>query len=117
MTFDTSTLLGYSLYSYTRRTRGCLPLKRGEIVPCKCVASIYVTIYSIPASSETKEARHFFDSKGVPYEELDVSADPQAWHRLRELTGQTDRPAIIIDERVFVGFDRSQLESAVPSLF
>ncbi|MBI4758285.1 MAG: glutaredoxin family protein [Chloroflexi bacterium] len=63
------------------------------------------------------QARHFFERKGVPYEEFDVSAEPQALQRLRELSGQTDRPAIIVDDRVFVGFDRSQLESAVPSLF
>ncbi len=86
-------------------------------MPCKCLASVYVTIYSVPTSSETQEARDFFSRKGVPYEELDVSADPQALQRLRELTGQTDRPAVIVDEQVFVGFNRSRLESAVPSLF
>lgn len=86
-------------------------------MPCKCVGSVYVTIYSTPTSAEGRQARHFFERKGVPYEEFDVSADPQALQRLRELSGQTDRPAIVVDERVFVGFDRSQLESAVPSLF
>jgi len=86
-------------------------------MPCRCVPSVDVTIYSTPDSVEGQQARQFFERKGVPYEELDVSADPQALQRLRELSGQTDRPAIIVDERVFVGFDRSLLESAVPSLF
>jgi hypothetical protein len=33
------------------------------------------------------------------------------------LSGQVERPAVIVDGQLFVGFDRSQLESAVPSLF
>jgi arsenate reductase-like glutaredoxin family protein len=84
---------------------------------CRCVPSVYVTIYSTPVSVEGQEARQFFNSKGVPYEDLDISADPQALQRTRELSGQTDRPVIVVDDRVFVGFDRSQMESAVPSLF
>ena len=86
-------------------------------MPCKCVPSVFVTIYSTPASVEGQQARYFFNRKGVPYEELDVSADPQALQRLRELSGQTDRPVIVVNDRVFVGFDHSQMESAVPSLF
>ena len=86
-------------------------------MPCKCVPSVFVTIYSAPASVEGEEARYFFSRKGVPYEEFDVSADPQALQRLRELSGQTDRPVIVVNDRVFVGFDDSQMESAVPSMF
>lgn len=84
---------------------------------CRCVPSVDVTIYSAPASLEGQQVRHFFNSKGVRYEEFDVLADPQALQRLRELSGQTDRPVIVVNDRVYVGFDRSQLESAVPSLF
>jgi glutaredoxin len=86
-------------------------------MPCKCVPSVDVTIYSIPTSPEGQQARHFFERKGIPFTEFDVSTDSQALQKLQELSGQTNRPAIIVDERVFVGFDLSQLESAVPSLF
>jgi arsenate reductase-like glutaredoxin family protein len=84
---------------------------------CRCVPSVDVAIYSTPASLEGQQVRHFFNSKGVRYEEFDVLADPQALQRLRELSGQTDRPVIVVNDRVYIGFDRSQLESAVPSLF
>ena len=84
---------------------------------CRCVPSVEVTIYSTPASVEGQQARQFLNSKGVPYEDFDVSADPQALQRFRELSGQTDRPVIVVNDRVYVGFDRSQMESAVPSLF
>ena len=86
-------------------------------MPCKCVPSVFVTIYSTPTSAEGEEARLFFNRKGVPYEELDVLADPQALQKLRELSGQTDRPVIVVNDRVFVGFDDSQMDSAVPSMF
>ena len=84
---------------------------------CRCVPSVYVTVYGVSTSSETREARQFFNRKGVPFEEFDVSTNPQALQKLEELSGQTERPVIIVDDQVLVGFDRSQLESAVPSLF
>jgi arsenate reductase-like glutaredoxin family protein len=71
----------------------------------------------MPTSVEGQEVRQFFQSKGVRFEEFDISTDPQSLQRLRELSGQTDRPVIVVNNRVFVGFDLSQLESAVPSLF
>ena len=84
---------------------------------CRCVPSVYVTIYTTPTSTETREARNFFSRKGIPFEDLDISSDPQAWQKIQELSGQAERPVIIVDEKVFIGFDQSQLESAVPSLF
>ena len=86
-------------------------------MPCKCVPSVDVTIYTAPAWVEGQQARHFFEHKGVPFTAVDVAADAQALQKLRELSGQTERPVIVVDERVIVGFDLSVLESAVPSLF
>ena len=84
---------------------------------CRCVASVYVTIYSNPTSTETRDARNFFNRKGIPFEDLDISTDLQARQKIHELSGQAERPVIIVDEKIFIGFDPSQLESAVPSLF
>jgi arsenate reductase-like glutaredoxin family protein len=86
-------------------------------MPCKCVPSVDVTIYGIATSPETNQVRDFLNRKGVRYEEFDVLAHPQFLQELRQLSGQTERPAIVVNDRVFVGFDRSQLESAIPSLF
>jgi glutaredoxin len=71
----------------------------------------------MPTSVEGQEVRQFFQRRGVRFDEFDISTDPQALQRLNELSGQTDRPVIVVNDRVFVGFDLSQLESAVPSLF
>ncbi len=84
---------------------------------CRCVPAVYVTIYSSPTSTETRDARSFFNRKGIPFEDLDISTDPQARQKIEELSGQAERPVIVVDEKIFIGFDKSQLESAVPSLF
>lgn len=84
---------------------------------CRCVPAVYVTIYSSPTSAETRDARSFFNRKGIPFEDFDISTDPQARQKIEELSGQTERPVIVVDEKIFIGFDKSQLESAVPSLF
>jgi len=84
---------------------------------CRCVGPVEVTVYNLPASAEGQQVRQFFASKGIPYEEFDAAVDPQALLKLGELSGQVERPAVIVDGQLFVGFDRSQLESAVPSLF
>jgi arsenate reductase-like glutaredoxin family protein len=76
-----------------------------------------VTIYAAPASPETRDARNFFSRKGIPFEDLDISTDPQARQKIQELSGQAERPVITVDDKVFIGFDLSQMESAVPSLF
>lgn len=86
-------------------------------MPCKCVPSVDVTIYGIATSPETNQARDFLNRKGVRYEDIDVSTHPQFVQDIRELSGQTERPVIVVNGRVFVGFDRAELESAVPSLF
>jgi methyl-accepting chemotaxis protein len=46
-----------------------------------------------------------------------ASASEQLAATSEELSGQAERPVIIVDEKIFIGFDQSQMESAVPSLF
>lgn len=86
-------------------------------MPCKCIGSADITLYRMPDSSEGRQAQDFFDDKAVAYKDLDVSTDPQALQKMRTLSGQTDRPVIVVNKRVFVGFDLSKLERVVPSLF
>ncbi len=86
-------------------------------MPCKCVGSVYITLYRPPDSAEGRQVQHFFERKAVAFEDLDVSTDPQALHRMRALSGQVERPVIVVDDRIFVGFDPSELERLVPSLF
>ena len=82
---------------------------------CRCLGSVDVAVYGVPASAEGRQVRDFFESKGIGYVEHNVSTDPKALQTLIEISGQTDRPAILVNGQIFVGFDRLQLESVVPS--
>lgn len=86
-------------------------------MPCKCIGSVDVTIYRVPASREGSDVKNYFDRKGVRYEDLNVEVDPKAFETMKHLSGQTVRPVIVIDDRVFVGFDPAELEHFVPSFF
>ncbi len=82
---------------------------------CKCVARMDIAIYGDPDSTEMREAQAFFERKGVAYE-LYLTSQAGVVEKMADLSGQTDRPVIVVNDRVFVGFDRAELDSAVSSL-
>jgi len=84
---------------------------------CRCNAPVDITLYYDPASPEGLEALRYIERKGVAYENLDVRADSSALKQMRALSGQTERPVIVLDGQVFIGFDPSTLEPLVPSRF
>ncbi|HWQ84036.1 MAG TPA: glutaredoxin family protein [Anaerolineales bacterium] len=86
-------------------------------MPCKCMGSVYITIYRTPDSKEGRELKAYFDRRGVAYEDLDVSKDPKELQRMQELSGQVERPVALIDEKVMIGYDPVELEPLVPSFF
>jgi glutaredoxin 3 len=47
----------------------------------------------------------------VPFEEINVMADPQAREDLVRLTGQMAVPVILVDDQVVRGFDKPALKS------
>jgi glutaredoxin len=47
----------------------------------------------------------------VPYEDINVMADPQAREQLVKLTGQMSIPVIVVDDQVVQGFDKAKLRS------
>lgn len=83
---------------------------------CICRAFVVddVKLYAVPNSAETRQAESYLGRKGVCHERLDVSTDEGALTELARLTGQTARPAIVIGDRVFVGFNEAELDQVVP---
>ena len=57
--------------------------------------------------------KKFLDEKGVSYEEIDLSANPDRVRELVEVSGQLGVPVIVVDGQVIVGFDRGTLESVL----
>jgi glutaredoxin len=53
----------------------------------------------------------------VAFQDIDVSINPQAMKEMGELSGQKDRPVVLVNRQVFVGFNPDELDLVVPSLF
>jgi arsenate reductase-like glutaredoxin family protein len=84
---------------------------------CRCVAPVDITVYRNPASEEGRQAMLFFERKGVRWDDVDVTVDAAARQQIQSLSGQAERPVIVVDGQVFVGYDPATLEPLVPSRF
>ncbi len=54
--------------------------------------------------------KEFLSSKGIPYQDHDVSSDPLAAQEVMKLTGKNEVPVTVIDGQTVVGFDQPRLE-------
>lgn len=84
---------------------------------CRCVAPVDITVYRNPATEEGREALLFLERKGVRWTDVDVTTDADGLEQAQALSGQADRPVIVVDGRVIVGCDPAALEPLVPSHF
>lgn len=69
-----------------------------------------IKIYSTPTCPYCKLAKQYFSSKGLSYEDFDVSQNKQALSEMVKLSGQMGVPTIIIDGKIIVGFDKNRIE-------
>lgn len=82
---------------------------------CRCVARMDIVVYGDEASSEMRELQTFLERKGVAYE-LHFTSQSGVLQTMADLSGQTDRPVVVINDHVFVGFDPVEMESRISSL-
>jgi len=68
-----------------------------------------VTIYSSPTCHFCHMAKDFFVSKGVVFEDFDVSTDLEKRKEMVDKSGQMGVPVITIDDSLIVGFDKAKL--------
>jgi glutaredoxin len=69
-----------------------------------------VRLFIKPWCGWCHEAVDWLEERGIPYQVLDVSAEPVARAEMRELSGQTKAPVIDVDGKVLANFDTDQLE-------
>ena len=70
-----------------------------------------VRIYSTPTCPYCKMVKEFLTEKGVKFEDVDVSSDQEAAHKMVEKSGQMGVPQIEIDGEIkVIGFDKEKLE-------
>jgi glutaredoxin 3 len=72
-----------------------------------------VKVYSTSACPYCNMAKQFLDSKGVRYEEVDVSSDPEKQREMVEKSGQMGVPVLDIGGKIIVGFDKAAIEAAL----
>lgn len=72
-----------------------------------------VKVYSTPGCPYCKMAKEYFASKGVEFEEIDVSQNKEASQEMVKTSGQMGVPVIIIDGKVIVGFDKAKIDGLI----
>jgi glutaredoxin 3 len=74
---------------------------------------IKVIIYSLPTCGFCKQAKEYFDEKGVEYIDKDVSKDEAALKEMQEKSGGTSVPVIDINKKILIGFDQDKIDEAL----
>lgn len=69
-----------------------------------------VKVYSTPTCPYCIRLKTYLDSKGVQYENFDVSSDESKLQEMISISGQMGVPVIEIDKDVIIGFDKEQID-------
>ncbi|MEK7143080.1 MAG: Uxx-star family glutaredoxin-like (seleno)protein [Patescibacteria group bacterium] len=72
-----------------------------------------VIIYTTISCPYCHQAKEYFQAQKIDFEEIDVGQNPQAAQEMVKLSGQMGVPVIVIDNKVMVGFDQKEIESAL----
>ena len=63
-----------------------------------------VTLYTTEPCGFCRSAKALLESRGIPYEEVNLAKDVEGRTRLVALTGQLTFPQIVVNERSIGGF-------------
>ncbi|MDD3296945.1 MAG: Uxx-star family glutaredoxin-like (seleno)protein [Candidatus Omnitrophica bacterium] len=72
-----------------------------------------VQVYSTAACPYCHMAKEYLTSKGVAYQNIDVSVDQEASKKMVEISGQMGVPVIVVDGKPIVGFDKMAIDAAL----
>jgi glutaredoxin 3 len=70
-----------------------------------------IKVYSTPTCPYCIKVKEYLASRGVAYQNFDVSSDQVALDEMVRTTGQMGVPVIVVDSEVIVGFDKDRLDS------
>ena len=70
-----------------------------------------VKVYSTPTCPYCKKAKEYLSSKGVSFQDIDVSTDKAAADEMVKISGQMGVPVIVIDGEVLKGFEEAKIDS------
>lgn len=69
-----------------------------------------VKVYSTTTCPWCVKAKDYLKSKGIAYEDINVSLDPAAAKEMIEKSGQRGVPVLDINGNIVVGFDKPQID-------
>jgi glutaredoxin 3 len=72
-----------------------------------------IRIYTTPVCAYCKQAKEYFQSKGVDYAEIDLVSNPEAQQLVVSKTGMVAAPIIEINGQFIVGFDREKIDQCL----
>lgn len=72
-----------------------------------------IKVYSTPTCPYCTMAKKYLDTKGVKYEDVDVSVDRNAAAEMINKSGQRGVPVLDIDGNIIVGFDKNKIDSMI----
>lgn len=75
-----------------------------------------VKIYTTPTCVYCKMAKEYFKKNNIEYQELDVAEDEKAREEMIKKSHQFGVPVIEINDQVFVGFNRLEIDKAIKGL-
>jgi glutaredoxin 3 len=75
-----------------------------------------IKVYSTPTCPYCYMVKDFLKSKGVEFEDIDVSSNRNAAREMISKTGMTAVPQIEINGKMIIGFDREALESELKNM-
>lgn len=70
-----------------------------------------IKIYSTPTCPYCAMAKQYISSKGLSYQNIDVSVDQEKAQEMVKLSGQMGVPVILIGGTVIAGFDKAKIDS------
>jgi glutaredoxin 3 len=74
---------------------------------------VAITVYSTPTCPYCRQVKEYLASRGVAFDDRDVSRDAAAAEEMVRLSGQQGVPVTVVDGTVIVGHDRPRLDAAL----
>jgi len=69
--------------------------------------------YTEPGCAACKDAKEFLISRGIPFEERDIRANPEYFRVLTEELDSRTTPTLVLEDKIIViivGFDQDEYE-------
>jgi glutaredoxin-like YruB-family protein len=72
-----------------------------------------VTVYSTPSCPYCIRLKQFLKDNNIEFEDIDVSANPEAGQKMVDKSGQMGVPVLDIEGQIIVGFDKEAINKAL----